>query len=319
MIQRQEHNHNHAHNSQSRLKMVLFVISTIMVAEVVGGILSNSLALVGDAGHMLVDGLAVGLSLFAINMAARPANLNKTFGYHRVEIMAALANGALLALVSAYIFYEAYQRFLDPPTVNAPLMLVIATIGLVANLIGVFLLRETDHGNLNVRAAFWHIMGDTISSVGVIAGGIVIAINPELGIVDPIIAVVIGLIILVGAWRLLKESVDILLEAVPAHVSVDQVIDMVKTVPGVEEVHDVHIWTLTSDVHALSAHLMIQDQSVSGSAEIVERVNHDLRDKFHITHTTLQLECARCASCPAEGAVCNILKPEDLEERAEKI
>ena len=314
------HEHeNHGSTSRSRLKIVLGIIVAIMLAEVVGGILSNSLALLGDAGHMLVDGLAVGLSLFAITMAARPATLSKTYGYHRVEIMAALANGVTLVLVAAYIFYEAYQRFLDPPVVRAQLMLVVASLGLVANLAGMLLLRGVSNHSLNVKAAFWHIIGDTISSVGVIAGGIIISIKPQWDIVDPIVAVAIGLIILVGAWRLVRESVDILLEAVPKHVSVDDVISMLKTVPGVDEVHDVHIWTLTSDIHALSAHLIIKDQSVSGSAEIVERVNSDLSTKFNITHTTLQLECERCASCPAQGAVCNITRPDEPPARAERI
>ncbi|MEK7354093.1 MAG: cation diffusion facilitator family transporter [Chloroflexota bacterium] len=305
-------------NSRSRLKMVLAIVVIIMVAEVVGGFLSNSLALLGDAGHMLVDGLALGLSLFAITMAARPATSSKTYGYHRVEIMAALANGVTLVLVAGYIFYEAYQRFLEPPVVRAPLMLVIASIGLVANLIGMLLLRGASHRNLNIKAAFWHIIGDTVSSVGVIIGGIIIWIKPGWGIVDPIIAVLICFIILWGAVRLVKESVDILLEAAPKHVSVDEVIEMLKTVPGVDEVHDVHIWTLTSDIHALSAHLIIKDQSVSGSAEIVDKVNHDLSQHFNITHTTLQLECERCASCPA-GNVCNITRPEEPASRAERI
>ena len=311
------HDHGTA-SSRNRLIIVLAITVAIMAAEVVGGFLSNSLALLGDAGHMLVDVLALGLSLFAMTMAARPATLSKTYGYHRVEIMAALANGTMLALVSVYIFYEAYRRFLEPPVVHAPLMLVIASIGLVANFSGIVLLRGANQGNLNIRAVFWHVLGDTVSSVGVIAGGIIIAFTGR-GIVDPIIAVVIGLIILWGAVRLVRESVDILLEAVPSHVSVDEVIGMIKKVPGVDEVHDVHIWTLTSEIHALSAHLMIQDQSVSGSAEILERVNRDLREQFNITHTTLQLECERCSSCPLEGAVCNIIRPEEPAGRVEKI
>lgn len=292
----------------SRLKLVLIVIMVIMVVEVVGGILSNSLALLGDAGHMLVDGLAISLSLFAITMAARPATPSKTYGYHRVEIMAALANGILLALMAAYIFYEAYQRFLDPPEVRAPLMLIVATIGLVANTIGILLLRGAHRGNLNIKAAFWHIMGDTISSVGVIIGGIIISIT-GLGIVDPIIAVFIGFIILWGAVRLVREAGDILLEAAPKHIPVDTVIGILKGVPGVEEVHDVHIWTITSGIHALSAHLIIEDRSVSESGEIVDTVNRELTRQFNISHTTLQLECEKCESCPS-GIICNISRPE---------
>ncbi len=301
----------------SRLKIILAIVVVIMVAELIGGIISNSLALLGDAGHMLVDGLALSLSLFAITMAARPATPSKTFGYHRVEIMAALANGTLLVLVSIYIFFEAYQRFIDPPVVRAPLMLAVASIGLAANLIGILLLRRVSHSNLNVKAAFWHILGDTISSVGVIVGGVIIMFTGW-GIVDPIIAVLIGCIILWGAVRLVREAVDILMEAVPRHIPVDEVIEILNNVAGVDEVHDVHVWTITSGIHAMSAHLIIKDQSVSGSSEIVDKVNRDMTQQFNISHTTLQLECERCESCPT-GTVCNITRPEESSQRIKQI
>jgi len=308
----------HGNNTgRFRLKIALGIVAAIMVAEAVGGILSNSLALLGDAGHMLVDALALSLSLFAITIALRPATPSKTFGYHRVEIMAALVNGTLLILVAAYIFYEAYQRFLEPPVVQAPLMLVTAAIGLVANVIGILLLRGVSHSNLNIKAAFWHILGDTVSSIGVIIGGIIILLTGWV-MVDPIIAVIIGCIILWGALRLVREAVDILLEAVPKHTPVDEVIKTLNGVTGVEEVHDVHIWTITSGIHAMSAHLIIEDQSVSGSSEIVDKVNRDLSQKFNITHTTLQLECERCESCP-EGMVCNITRPEEPARRIEQL
>ncbi len=286
------------------LKIALVIVLVVMVAEVIGGILSNSLALLSDAGHMFVDALALGLSLFAMAMARRPATPTKTYGYHRMEIMAALANGTLLVLVSIYIFYEAYQRFLEPPAVKPSLMLVVATIGLIANLVAILLLRKVSRGNLNIKAAFWHIVGDTISSVGVIIGGVIIAVAGWY-IVDPIIAVFIGGIILWGAVRIVRESTDILLEAVPRHIEVGKVIETIKSVSGVEEVHDIHIWTITSGIHALSAHLRIEDQRVSTSAEIVEAVNQDLGRHFNITHTTLQLECE---SCPT-GFICDINKP----------
>ncbi len=288
------------------LKIALVIVLVIMVAEVIGGILSNSLALLGDAGHMLVDALALGLSLFAITIARRPATPTRTYGYHRVEIMAALANGTTLVLVSLYIFYEAYQRFLNPPLVQVPLMLVVATIGLIANLAGIMLLKGASHKSLNIKAAFWHIVGDTISSVGVIVAGVIIAVTGWY-VVDPVIAVFIGGIILWGATRLVRESADILLEAVPRHIQVDRVIETIKSVSGVEEVHDIHIWTITSGIHALSAHLRIEDQTVSRSAEIVATVNQHLARYFDIRHTTLQLECE---SCPT-GLICDISRPGD--------
>jgi len=290
------------------LKITLVIVLVIMVAEVIGGISSNSLALLGDAGHMLVDALALGLSLFAMTIARRPATSTKTYGYHRVEIMAALANGTTLILVSLYIFYEAYHRFLSPPLIQTSLMLLVAIIGLIANLTGILLLRKESRRNLNIKAAFWHIVGDTISSVGVIAAAVIISVTGW-RVADPVIAVFIGFIILWGAVRLVSESVDILLEAVPRHIQVDKVIEIIKSVAGVEDVHDIHIWTITSGMHALSAHLRIEDQRVSRSAEIVKTVNQDLAKHFDIRHITLQLECE---SCPT-GFICDISRPEDQE------
>ncbi len=305
------HVHNesdHLTSSGSRqLKIVLIIVVVIMVVEIIGGILSNSLALLGDAGHMLVDALALGLSLFAMAIARRPATSAKTYGYHRVEIMAALANGLLLVLVSVYIFYEAYQRFLDPPLVQAPIMLIVATIGLIANLAGIFLLKAASHKNLNIKAAFWHVIGDTISSVGVIIAGVIIAVTGW-SYADSLIAVFIGTIILWGAIRIVREASDILLMTVPKHIHLNEVIDIIKKAPGVEDVHDIHLWTITSGIHALSAHLVIEEQTVSQSANIVETVNKDLTRHFGITHTTLQLECERCETCPT-GFICTMSRP----------
>ena len=303
------HNHEHNNLTSRPLKIALIIVIIIMLVEVAGGILSNSLALLSDAGHMLVDALALGLSLFAMSIASRPATLTKTFGYHRAEILAALANGSTLIVISLYIFYEAYQRFLEPPTVEAPLMLLVATIGLIANTAVILLLRKGVHRSLNIKAAFWHVVGDTVSSLGVIIAGIIITFTGW-SIADPIIAVIIGVIILWGAWRLILESATILLEAVPKNIQLDKVIATIKTVPGVEDVHDIHLWAITSGIYALSAHLLIGDQMVSRSAEIVNIVNQELAGNFSITHTTLQLECRKCESCPS-GLICDIRRPEN--------
>ncbi len=308
----QHHEHNHmVNNSVRRLLIALLIISAIMVAEFVGGLLSNSLALQGDAGHMLVDALALGISILAIQVARKPSTVTRTFGYHRIEIMAALTNGIILGLVAMYIFYEAYQRFIDPPEVQTTLMMIVAAVGLVANLSAMWLLRDARKDNLNMRAAFWHIFGDTISSLGVITGGIII-MTTGWGIVDPIMAVLIGCIILWGAVRLIRESADILLEAVPKHVTIDEVNRMILGIPGVEDVHDMHIWTITSGIHALSAHLLIEDQTVANSGEISRTVNKELARLFNITHTTLQLECERCEGCPA-GLICDISRQEVMK------
>jgi cobalt-zinc-cadmium efflux system protein len=305
MSETHSHNHFSTQKSKRRLKIALGIVLVIMVVEVVGGIISNSLALIGDAGHMLVDALAMGLSLFAITIASRPATLKRTYGYHRAEIIAALANGTFLLLIAAYIFYEAYQRLTDPPVINTTYMLLVAAIGLGANLAGIFLLKGASHGSLNIRAAFWHIIGDTVSSAGVIVAGLIILFTGW-NQADPIIAIFVGCIILWGAIRLVRESADILLEAVPKHIQVDEVVDMIKGINGVEEVHDIHIWTITSGIYALSAHLVIGDQMVSRTEEILREVNHNLDENYGIGHTTLQLECNSCTT----GLICGVSRPE---------
>ncbi|MFC1968837.1 cation diffusion facilitator family transporter [Chloroflexota bacterium] len=301
------HHHEVKRPTGSRpLKIALGIVLVIMTLEVIGGVLSNSLALLSDAGHMLVDALALGLALFALTIAGRPATQSRTFGYHRAEILAALANGAALILISAYIFYKAYQRLSIPPEINTTLMITVAFVGLVANLSGILLLRGTRHHSLNIKAAFWHVIGDTISSAGVIVAGIIIAVTGWY-VVDSVIAVLIGCIILWGAVRIVSESVDVLLEAVPKHIQVDKVVETMKRVPGVEGVDDIHIWTITSGLHALSAHLIIEDRRVSQSGEIMAAVNYELSHHFNITHTTLQLECEACP----DGLICDISRTKD--------
>lgn len=294
------------------LLIALAITTSIMVAEAIGGIVSNSLALLGDAGHMLIDSAALGLSLFAMMVAQRPATATKTYGYHRIEVLAAMVNGAILIFVSFYIFYEAYHRFLSPPTVNASLMLPIAVVGLLANLVGIYFLRGMRRHNLNIKGAFLHMAGDVLSSLGVIIGGIVILATGWY-LVDPIISVLIGLIILRGAVRLVRESSDILLEAVPRHIDMGSVVQEVAQTPGVRDFHDVHIWTITSGVYALSAHLLIEDQKVSECSQIIARVNQLLGHRFGLGHTTLQLECESCESSP----VCDLRELRKESQRVE--
>ena len=290
--------HSHAEdrrNAGRPLRITLFIVIIVMVAEVIGGLFSNSLALLGDAGHMLTDALALGLSLFAITMARRPATARRTYGYHRTEIMAALTNGVVLILVSIYIFYEAYQRFFDAPRIDSPVMLTVAGIGLAANLAGIFVLHRSSRGSLNIRAAFWHIIGDTLSSVGVIIAGVIILLTGWT-IVDPILACVIGVVILWGAFRIVKEATDVLLESVPAGIRLKEVEAAVRELEGVEDLHDTHIWTITSGIYALSAHVKVDDLMVSQSADLIVEINDLLERRFNITHVTLQLECDACSS-----------------------
>jgi cobalt-zinc-cadmium efflux system protein len=298
----------HSDNSRKGLGIALIITLVIMVVEIVGGIMSHSLALTSDAGHMLVDALALVLSLVALNLARKPATSTRTYGFHRAEIMAALANGVTLVLVAAYIFYEAYQRFRNPPTVQTSIMLVVAIVGLIANLVTMRLLHHERHSNLNVRAAFFHVFGDMISSAGVIVGGIVIAFTGW-KIVDPIIAMMIGIIILFGAVNLVRDSVDILMETVAKQIQLDKVTETIKSVNGVVELHDIHIWTITSGIYALSSHILIQDQMLSHTSEIIATINQELAQKYNVTHTTFQLECEKCDNC-AQGLVCQIKRPE---------
>ncbi|MDD5191398.1 MAG: cation diffusion facilitator family transporter [Dehalococcoidales bacterium] len=310
-----DHNHNggtQAKRQNRGLLIALAIVIVMMVAEIIGGLVSHSLALLSDAGHMMVDGLALTISIFALNLAQRPANTKRTFGYHRVEIMAALANGVILTLVSVFIFYEAYQRLRNPPEVRSGLMLTIAILGLAANLVGIWLLHRDREANLNIRGAFLHILGDTISSVGVIAGAIIIGITGK-GITDPIIAIIIGGIILWGAFRLVKESADILMEAVPGHIQLDKVTAAIQGIPGVQSAHDLHIWTITSGIFALSSHIVVDDVLVSRSGEIVKDVNSLLEKQFNITHTTLQLECLK-GGAVCESLVCEMRRPGENEK-----
>jgi cobalt-zinc-cadmium efflux system protein len=287
--------------NQRRLLVALSITGLMTIVELAGGLISNSLALIGDAGHMFTDTLALGLSLFALNLAKRPASQTKTYGYCRAEILAALINGAILVLVSAYIFYEAYHRFVEPPEVRGGLMLIVAAIGLVANVFGISILRSASRGNLNVKGAFLHMWSDTVSSVGVIAASIIILLTGRT-IADPIISIIIGLLILRGAGGLVWESINILLEAVPKNLDVSRINDAVRKIRGVRDVHDVHLWAITSGMYAMSCHLLIEDQMVSNCSQIVEEVNKTLSQEFGISHSTVQLDCEECENSP----VCHI-------------
>jgi len=304
VIEMTEHTHEYhsvIKTNQQRLLIAISITGSMAIVELIGGILSNSLALMGDAAHMFTDTLALGLGLFALNIAKRPASQTRTFGYLRAEILAALTNGIILILISAYISYEAYRRFIEPPQIQGGLMLIIAAIGLLANVVGVAILRSGGRQNLNVKAAFLHMWSDALSSIGVIAAAVVILLTGW-SFVDPIITILIVVLILRGAVGLVVESSNILLETVPKHLDVSQITSEVKKIRGVKDIHDVHLWTITSGVYALSCHLLIEDQTVSNSAEIMAEVNQTLSQKFGIGHSTLQLECEECQDSP----VCHI-------------
>jgi len=289
-----------------RIAAAFGVTAGVMVLEFAGGILSNSLALVGDAGHMLTDTLALGMSLAAVILALRPATSKRTYGLHRAEILAALLNGLALVGISAFIFYEAIQRFMEPAHVRGGLMLTIALVGLGANFVGLFVLRGSSHTNLNVRGAFLHMLSDTLSSVGVCVAAVLITVAPAgwnwVRYIDPVVAVVIAGIIMRGALALVFESGNILLEATPRHIDLDDLLAELRSVEGVEAVHDTHLWTITSGVYAFSGHVMISQEALPRGQEVLKEMNDLLKDHFGIEHTTVQMETETgCFFCPARG------------------
>lgn len=274
-----------------KLKFAIALTSIILIVEIIGGIISNSLALLADSAHMFMDVLALTLSLSALTLACRPSNEKSTFGYHRAEIFAALINGIMLVVVVVFILQEAYQRLVSPPEVRTFEMLVVASIGLIVNLVVAFRLRG--HHDLNIRSAYLHVIGDTLSSFGVIIGGAVIILTGNY-IVDPLISVMIACIIIFSSLRLLRESVDILMERTPKHIDIEQLKQEILDVKGVQALHDIHVWSICSNVHALNAHVLVASMSVKDSEKITSDINKLLADDFNISHTTLQFECTDC-------------------------
>jgi cobalt-zinc-cadmium efflux system protein len=278
---------------------VLLITAGIMVAEIVGGLLANSLALLSDAGHMLTDILALGMSLAAMRFAQRPPTSSKTFGLYRLEILAAFFNGMLLLFISFYIFYEAYHRLVEPREIKGLFMLGVAVIGLLANGVGILILRKSALKNLNVKSAFFHVVGDTISSGGVILGGLVI-IYTGWYMIDSLIGIFIGLLILRGAYGLVKESIDIFLEATPKEIDMDKMVDDLLRIEGVKDVHHLHLWTITSGIYAMSAHVLIDDLLLSKSNRILDEIERLLQDKYSMEHTTIQFESESCGDALVE-------------------
>jgi cobalt-zinc-cadmium efflux system protein len=269
--------------------MVLALVLLYLVAEVIGGWWANSLALLADAGHMLSDAAALGLALFALWIAQRPADPRRTFGYYRAEILAALANGATLIAIAVYIFIEAFRRLAEPPEVMGGLMMGVACGGLVVNVIGLWILNAGKHGSLNVRAAWLHVLGDTLGSVGAIVAGILMWAFQWYW-ADPVASVLIGALVLYSAWALVKESVAVLMESTPQNLDVDQIRDSIIAIDGVLAVHDLHIWTITSGLNSLSAHVVVRDGA--DHAAVLRDVREALHEQFGIDHLTIQIEPA---------------------------
>lgn len=264
--------------------------STYFFVEVVGGILTNSLALLADAAHMLTDVFGLGLALFATWMAQKPATPEKTYGYYRFEILAALTNAVVLFFISFYILYEAYYRFKSPPEVASLPMMLIAVVGLGINLIGLWILRTGAKESLNLQGAFLEVVSDALGSIGVIIAGLIMFFTGWY-YADPIFSVIIGLFILPRTWKLLTQAVNVLLEGTPARINVAAVEQAMLKVNGVAAIHDLHVWTITSGIDALSAHVALKQGADSGnSTEILDTLNTALKREFGIDHTTIQIE-----------------------------
>jgi cobalt-zinc-cadmium efflux system protein len=272
---------------QRALGRALVITAVYFCAELAAGIVTNSLALQSDAAHMFADVIALALGVFALWIAAHPATQTKTFGYYRAEILVALMNGVVLWLIVLIILWEAWRRFLAPPPVAGGGVLVVAAIGLVVNLIAARLLSGPATHNLNVRGALLHVTSDLLGSVGVLVSGVIIVTTGWLP-VDPLVSVVIGLLILFSSWTLIREAVDILMEAVPRHIDLDDLRRVLEAVAGAMEVHDLHVWSLTTGRYALSAHAVVEDGAASDRilAEMTER----LAEHFDVEHVTIQLE-----------------------------
>ena len=272
--------------SRRRLSLVLGITAAVMVAEAVGGWLAHSLALLADAGHMLADVAALGLSLVVAHLAQRPATAERTFGLLRLEIVAALVNGAALLAISLGIALEAYHRFGAPQPVRGALLLGVAAVSLVANAAGAAILHRGHRHSLNQRGAYLHIVGDVLGSAGALAAGAIILATGWVQ-ADPLISVLIALLILGSAWRLVKESTAILLEAAPAHIPLADVHDCIASIPGVASVHDLHVWTVTSGVIAMSGHLVVQNP---GDNQRVLKAVQQRLGGMGIGHVTVQME-----------------------------
>ena len=301
------HGHSHTHGmARQTLRLAFFLTLFILAAEVTGGLLANSLALLSDAGHVLTDIFALGLAWFATEQAERPANAQKTFGYHRVGILAALINALTLILVTGWILWEAVQRFQHPEPVQPLAMFLAAGVGIVVNLfIGFGLRKEKD--NLNTRAAALHVFGDVGASVGVVIAGIVILLtgwSPA----DPILSIGIAILIALGAWRILRETADILLESTPKDINLYALVRDMMRVGGVLDVHDLHVWCITDGMYALSCHAQIEDVPPSQSAPILSSLESMLRERYHIGHTAIQFESDyhRGNCCAEDGLYCHM-------------
>ncbi len=293
------HSHTHSHfgdlasQTTRRLALSLSLTAIFVVIEVIAGVWGNSLALLTDAAHNFTDVIALGLSWYALRIAARPANAGKTFGYHRVGILVALVNSTTLAFIAIGIFYEAYDRLISPPEVNAPILIGVGAVAFIINIVTALLVKKGSDHDLNLRSAFLHLMGDVMSTLGAVLAGVMIAFT-NWNWLDPFVSVLIGIFILWSAWGILRQTVHILLESAPENMDISKMIRDIRAVDGVRDIHDLHVWSINENLRMLSAHVVTNNITIGEGTFIQQSIGEMLAHNYNIQHSTLQLECGGC-------------------------
>lgn len=316
----QLHSHTHSHigdlanQTTKRLALSLGLTLAFVFIEVAAGIFGNSLALLTDAAHNFTDVIALGLSWYALRIALKPANANKTFGYHRVGILVALVNSTTLVLIALGIFYEAYHRLFAPPEVNAPILIGVGVVAFLINAGTAWLVQRGSEHDLNLRSTFLHLVGDVLSTLGAVIAGVVIYFTGA-NWLDPLASVLIGALILWNAWGILRQTIHILLESSPEDMNVDSLLADIRKVDGVLDVHDLHVWSINENLRLLSAHIVTQDISISAGAIVQNNIAELLAHQYNVQHATLQLECEGCDS---NALFCDILETEHIHIHGDK-
>jgi cobalt-zinc-cadmium efflux system protein len=295
--------HEHGHTSEKRLFLSLLVTVVILAAEVFGGIISNSLALLSDAGHVLTDVFALGMSLAAAMIMKKPSDFRATYGYQRIGLLAALINGASLIVIALFIFFETYRRLVSTPEIKSSIMILIASAGLAGNLLMAWILAR-GHKDLNLKSAWLHVLGDTVSSAGVIIAGIIIAFTGW-RMADPIASAIVGIMIIFGGGRVIKEALWVFLELSPFGFHAEEISALIAEVPGVSCVHDIHVWSIGHGIPAFSGHVQVRDQRISEADNIRKEIEHRL-EHMGIKHSVIQMECSECA---IDAIYCTIQAP----------
>lgn len=289
------HDHNHSHAGKF-MRLSIGLTAIFVILEGVSGYLAHSLSLLSDAGHNFADLLALLLSWYALNVSMRPADAKRTYGYHRAGILAALVNAVCLVVISFFIFFEAWHRLESPVAVHGSLVIVIALVAMILNgFISLILKKEAEH-DLNIRGAYIHMLGDALSAIGVVIAGVFILLTGD-SIADPLVSILIGIFILWSSWGILASAVNILLEAAPQGFDVPRLKEAIENIHGIQEVHDLHVWTVTSEMNACSCHVTIANQSVEESQTIRRAIEEMMKRDFSIQHTTIQLEVEGCKQC----------------------